>query len=133
MSIVRIAFNNTATYSGAFSLSLNPSFLDLHNQDNYEQVEVMDGGVVKQGVYFDSRPFVFRWDRIPSDYSGFSSMIGTLKSYVDSEKYVNFGTADYAVPTLGWTKVLVGDVRVNIDHGGYPFKYTVEVLLYPEV
>lgn len=133
MSITRIAFNDTATYSGAYTLSLNPSFLELNNLDNYEEIEVMDGGVAKQGAYFDGRPFILRWNRIPSNYSGFSSILGTLKSYVDSEKYVHFGTADYSVPTLGWTKVIVGDVRVSIENGGYPFKYSIEVLLYPEV
>lgn len=131
MSITRIAFNSSASYSGAWYLSLNPSKLDLHNATGAVMVETLDGAPVSQSPYFDSRPYMFGYSGIRSDYSGFTSMIGTLKTYVDAVKYVNFGTADYAIPTLGWVKVRVKDVAVEVRDGGRLI-YDVVVTMVPE-
>lgn len=131
MAITRIAFNTSASYSGAWYLSLNPSRVDLHDTTAAKLVETLDGAPVSQSPYFDSRPYTFEYQDINSDYTGFVSMIGTLKTYKDTVKYVNFGTADYAIPTLGWVKVRVKDVAVDINEGGR-IMYNVKVIMVPE-
>ncbi len=132
MAITRIAFNDTGTYTGAYYLILNPSFLDLNQSEGDVELNTVEDSRLKQTPYFDSRPYILRWNNIRSDYSGFTGMLATLQSYIDSVKYVNFGTADYAVPTLGWVKVRVKDVPIAINTGG-AIKYNVEMILNPEV
>jgi len=134
MAIVRVAFNSSQSYTGATYLPLNPSQLELNVDENYSTSSALDGGRVKQERYFDDRPYTMNWYRIPGTINGidFRSVIATLNNLVDSEIYVNFGTADYAVPTLGWKKVIVEDVKVGIDRGGR-LKYSVEVILAPQV
>lgn len=134
MAITRIAFNTSQSYSGATYLPINPSSLELNANDNYGQAQILDGGRVKQERYFDDRPYVMNWFRVPATVNNidFRSVIATLRNLKDTERYVNFGTADYAVPTLGWTKVIIEDVKVGIDQGG-KILYSVEVLLAPQV
>ncbi len=132
MAIIRIAFNNTGTYTGAYYLVLNPSFLELNQSEGDVELKTVEDSRLKQTPYFDGRPYVLRWSNIRSDYPGFTGMLATLQSYIDSIKYVNFGTADYAVPTLGWVKVRVRDVLISINTGG-AIKYNVEMILNPEV
>jgi len=132
MAITRIAFNDTATYSGAYSVPLNPSRLELNYDDAYTTVDTLDGSKVKQSVYFDSRPYKMYWTNIRDNYTNFGTMIGTLKGYVDSQKYVNFGTADYRIsPPATWLLVRVTDIAVSIPRGGQ-IKYNVEITLLPE-
>jgi len=132
MTYTRIAFNDTATYSGAYYLILNPSKLELNSSEACSRKDILDGAKVKQSAYFDSRPYVLQWANIPSNYSGFPTMLNVLVSYKNHVKYVNFGSVDYAFPTLGWTKVRVDDVKVEPPTGG-KIKYNVEILLNPEV
>ncbi len=130
--ITRVAFNTTGTYSGAYYLVLNPVRIELNNNDPHEMLEILDGASVKQGMYMDPRPYVLSWEKIPQGaITNFSTMVATLRSYIDSVKYVNFGTADYCIPTLGWKRVRVGDVNVTVQSGGM-IKYNVVVSLYPE-
>lgn len=134
MAIVRVAFNTSQSYSGATTLPLNPSRLELNVDTNYTPKQIIDGGRVKQERYFDDRPYVMNWYRIPATVAGmnFRSVIATLVNLKDTTRYVNFGTADYATPTLGWAKVIIEDVKVAIDQGGV-LRYSVEVVMAPQV
>lgn len=131
MAITRIAFNTFASYTGAFHLSLNPSSLEANSSDNYGILEALDGPRVKQDTNFDSRPITMQWVGIPTDFPGFQSMLGTLQTYKNKLRYVNFGTVDYGVPTLGWTLVRIEDVKVSVGSGGL-LRYFAEVILNPE-
>lgn len=131
MSLIRIKFNDTPTDVGAYILPLNPSSLELNESDDYVLLQLVDGGTVKQSRYFDSRAFVLGWSRIPSTYSGISSMLSTLKGYIDAVKYVNFSDVDYRIGVSGWIKIRVLDVKVTIPAGG-KVKYNIEMTLVPE-
>jgi hypothetical protein len=132
MSLTRIALNTTASYSGAYYLTLNPSVLELNDSQDYSTFELIDGGLVKQKSYFDDRLIILRWFRIPKDFSGFSSMLSTLQGYIDSKKYINFGTADYRVSiSSAWIYVRVLDLKVSIESGG-SLRYNVELHLVKE-
>jgi len=129
MSITRIAFNDTATYSGAYYLILNPAKLELNDSDGATQINILDGSPVKQDPYLDSRPIVLQWSGIRADYTGFSTMLGVLNGYKNANKYVNYGTADYSISaTATWTYVRVMDLKVGVEKGGR-LKYNVELIL----
>jgi hypothetical protein len=131
MIFVRVALNDTATYTGAFYVPLNPKFAELNRSENYSMLDTIDGPKIKQSTYFNNRSYILQWFRIPHDFTGFQNMIATLNSYMDSVKYVNFGSADYAYPTLGWIKTRVVDVKIGAERGG-KIKYNVELTLNPE-
>jgi len=132
MSLTRIAFNTTSSYSGAYYLILNPSMIELNDSQDYSTFELIDGGLVKQRSYFDDRLIVLRWSKIPKTFSGFSGMLSTLQGYVDSKKYVNFGTADYRVTTTtSWIYVRVLDLKVSVESGG-TIRYNIELHLVKE-
>jgi hypothetical protein len=132
MPITRIAFNTSGSYTSAYYVVLNPVTLELNNNDMHSVTETLDGANIKQGTYMDPRPYVLSWEKIPQGaITNFSTMIATLKSYIDSIRYVNFGTADYCIPTLGWERVRVADVAVTVQSGG-AIKYNVVVTLFPE-
>lgn len=133
MAITRIAFNDTAAYdSSEYYVPLNPSKLELNESDEHTATKPLDGAMIKQSIYTDSRPFILSWSRIPSGYANFATMLTTLKGYLDGIKYVNFGTADYRIsPSSAWVRVRVANVSVKIQQGG-GIKYNVEVTLFPE-
>ncbi|MCK9369418.1 hypothetical protein M0R04_05730 [Candidatus Dojkabacteria bacterium] len=136
MSLLRVILNDTATEVGAYTVPLNPSFLDLHNSEKQVVMDVLDGGKIMQDSYFDDRPYVLRWGPIAKGaIAGFGTMVATIKAYYGDIKYVNFRDIDYTYPTLGWTKVRVGNCDVSIEQatGGGKIKYNVELSLYPEV
>lgn len=133
MAITRIKFNTTASDSGAFSLILNPSELELNDSDQYELVEILDGGQVKQEAFFDSRNITLTWKGIPTDFTGFQTMASTLKSYRNSIRFVNFGTADYRInATPQWVKTRVIDLDVIALRGG-KVRYDMTLILSPEL
>lgn len=130
MAINRIKFNDSASDSGAFTLILNPSQLEL-NDDNLSSISTpLDGGRVIQNAFFDHRPLRLKWSRIPNDFTGFTSMLTTLRSYQGLLKYVHFKTADYRISGTGWFQYRVADVKTSIVKGG-KVRYNVEVILFP--
>lgn len=132
MAIQRIRINDTASASGAYTFALNPSSLELNADIKQSEIETLDGGIVQQEPFFDSRPYIAKWSSVQKGViTNFGTMISTIKGYKNNIKYVHFGTADYAYPTLGWTKVRVGNCRITVDKGG-KIKYNVELTLYPE-
>lgn len=128
----RVSFNSTPTIDGAYRVPLNPSDADLHGSDNYTTLKIIDGAPVKQEAYFDDRPFSLKWYRIPSNLSGFATMLTTLSGYKNSKKYVNFGDIDYRVSGTAWEYVRVMDLKVDVEKGG-KLKYNVELVLIKEV
>ena len=133
MAITRIKFNDTASPSGAYTLSINPSRVELNDNSEHSVRRSLDGGGIIQRRYFDARSITFSWVGIPMDFgSNFSTMLGTLLAYVGQVKYVNFGTADYrANPTPNWNKIRVQDVAVSTEPGG-KIKRNVIMTLIPE-
>lgn len=130
----RVSFSDSVDGSDPYVVWLNPSSLELNVDDYYESFETLDGGNVKQKAYFDSRPYIMRWEGIPGTVNSkrFPSLCGTLYSYKGETKYVNFKDIDYAIPTLGWTKVIVENVQVTTNRGG-ALKYNLTVKLSPQV
>lgn len=131
MAITRVAFNDSASYSGAYSLPVNPAELDLNYSDDASFFTTLDGSPVKQSAYFDDRPITMSWFRVTTDVSNFGTMVTTLRGYRNQIKYVNFGSADYATPTLSWLKTRVANVEVKIERGGI-IRKNLTVTLYLE-
>lgn len=131
MSIQRIRFNTTATSTGAYTVPINPIELDLHVNTDHQTLDIIDGPAVIQNTYFDNRPYVLKWSRLPYDFTGVTTMIQTLQGYQGDAKYVNFGTADYRVTGTGWSYVRMEDVKVSVHPGGN-IKYDIEVILIPD-
>jgi len=132
MAITRIRFSNNSNGADPYTLVLNPVRMEVNDSEDYSSIQTLDGTNVKQNIVFDSRPMSFFWTSIPSDFTGFAGMLGTLKSYIDSQKYVHYGTADYRIsPTATWNLVRVADVKIGALKGG-KIKYNVELVLFPE-
>lgn len=130
----RVQFNTSASHAGAYEVFLNPTSLQLNSSNNFKGLPILDGGKTLQDRFFDDRPIILKWDKIFSNYSGINNFLGmaaSLQSYRGNIRYVHFGDIDYAVPTLGWKKTRVGDVRMEIDPGG-KLVYTLTVELYPQ-
>ena len=135
MAFTRIKFNTTPSDSGAYSVAINPVRMELNFNDRSSVVETMDGSPVIQKAYFDSRPQILQWERLPSNITGVFSMIGTLRSYIGSKRYVHYGTADYRTSGTGWNIVRVANVNTQIEPApasGKYAKYNIEVTLHPE-
>lgn len=129
-TLTRITFNDIASYTGAYSVTLNPSELDFGTSSNVTVSETFNTPAISYKQFNDT-PIVFSWSGIRADYSGFLSMLATLNSYIDDIKYVHFGDADYTMPTLGWVKTRVANLKVEIRYGG-SLRYDVEMTLFPE-
>ena len=128
----RIAFNSTATITGAFVLTYNPNSMELNDNTLAILHPTLDGAQIKHDKYFDSRPIIMNWVRIPNSLSGFTTMIGTLQSYVGTVKYVNYRDVDYRLTvTATWNKVRVANLEIKIEPGG-SLKRNVTLTLLPE-
>lgn len=130
----RIRFSDQAVdgHASEYIIPLNPSQLQLNESSNHAIMETLDGGSVKQSKSFDARPITMTWTKIPSDWPGLSTMLSTIKGYINSNKYVNFKTIDYRVdPSSLWVWVRVSDVQVDVARGG-KLKYTIIITLLPE-
>lgn len=132
MSLLRIQLSDSSNGASPYTFILNPSFLDLKIGGGSNKLTPLDGGVITQDRYFDSRPFAMSWKNIRADFNGFTAMIASLQQFKNATKYVNFNDADYAVPTLGWTKVTITDVIVEPITGG-KIKYNLQVEMHPKV
>ena len=134
MSLTRVALNSTESYSGAYYLFYNPSQLQLNASEGSKPLEMLDGGVVFQKPYFDSRPYTLTWSNLPINLSvngSLSRQIATLQAYLGSTKYVHFGDIDFSTPSLGWTKIRVSDLNITINKGG-SIKKNITLTLTPE-
>jgi len=131
MAIQRISFNDSGNYTGAFTFILNPSRLDLKASNRYEMSNVLDGEQVKQNAYFDNRELSMTWNRIPSDYHGFSNMLATLQSYIGELKYMHPGDAEYRVVGTGWNLIRVIDLKISPITAGGKLKLNVELIVMP--
>lgn len=129
--MIRVAFNNTATYADAYYLKYNPSKLEVNSSENYVTIDLLDGGKIKQKKAVDQRPYILRWSTYPKTYSLLQVQLATLQAYIGTIKYVHFGTIDYGVPSLGWTRVIVTDLRYNIHSGGSVKYKEIELSLVP--
>jgi hypothetical protein len=132
MSLTRIRFSDSADGSSPYTVILNPGRMELNEGVKYNIVNTLDGSSVKQTAVFDGRPISLYWTTIPDDFTGFTGMLATLESYIDSQKYVNYGDADYRIsPAATWNLVRVADVKISIPKGGQ-VRYNVELVLLPE-
>ena len=131
MPLTRIKINDTAVDAGAYTFILNPSVLDIPDSTEHTLKRTLDGGQISQQIYFDSRPIIMSWTRIPSDFSGFGTFIGVLNGYVGSTKYINYGDVDYRASATTWNKVVVVDLEVKVEPGG-KLRKNVTMTLTPE-
>ncbi len=133
MAYIRIKFNDSASDVGSYSLILNPKSINLNDSTEHNNLRVLDGGIVSQQTFFDSREVTLNWEKIHKGViSGFSTMLATLQSYVGSLKFVNFKSVDYsAAGSLGWQKYRVIDLETKVEPGG-KIKYNVSLTLSPE-
>lgn len=121
--MVRVHFNTTPTITGAYILPLNPSKVDIEDEDKFTIINTLDSGKVKQRAYFNDGKVVMEWNNIPKGFQGFSTMASTLRSYVNSVRYINLMDIEYrAHPTPRWIKTRVFDVKTKIRQGGKVFK-----------
>lgn len=131
MAFIRIAFNTTDSDIGAYTIPLNPSFVDMQDSSAAYIFETLDGGSVIQDQYFDARPRLLKWVGIPKTFSNFPTLLQTLEGYRGSVKFVKFNSADTRVTPETWTKYRVGNLKVTARSGGN-IKYDVELMLIPE-
>jgi len=132
MPITRVRFSDSSDGSSPYTVILNPGRMELNEGVRYSMLQTLDGSSVKQTAVFDARPMSLYWSSIPDNFIGFTGMLATLESYIDSQKYVNFGDADYRVsPAATWLLTRVADVKISIPKGGR-IKYNVELVLLPE-
>jgi len=137
VAITRIKFNDSAVDAGAYTVPLNPISVDLKDNKEANVIAPLDGGVVFQNKYFDSRPLMLEWVNIPNDYLNIPTLLNTVSGYYGSVKYVHFGSIDKRyVAATGWTKVRVGPLRVTEEAprsgGGGKIFHSITLLLYPE-
>jgi len=132
MALQRIRFSSNSDGSSPYTLVLNPSKLSIPTNSESSSMRSLDGGQVIQQSYFDAREVILGWARIPLDYTGYQTMASTLKGYIGSTKYVNYGTVEYRIGTIAtWQKVTVADVQMDIESGG-KLKGNLTVTLIPE-
>lgn len=127
----RIQISATGTSTGCYTLVLNPMEVELNASTNQRYIPVLDGGTALQQEYFDNRPVMLTWNRIPYDFSGFQGMLATLQSFVGSVKYIHFRDAEYRVFGTGWTKFRFGTLDVKANPGGR-IKCNVTLTLHKE-
>jgi len=127
----RIQFSADPGGGSPYTLPINPGRLQLNDNDDPSFVDVIDGGKIIQNKQFDDRPITFTWSGIPNTLSGFSTMLTTLRGYVNSIRYVNYRDVDYRVATSTWDKVRVANVDVRTRQGGV-IRYDVTLTLIPE-
>ena len=127
----RIQFSVNAGGGSPYTLILNPTTLELNDNESKSSTKILDGATVEQGAFFDSRPIVMTWSRIPKAFANFPTMLDTLKSYVGNIMYVHYQDVDYRATTSTWDKIRVADIDIKTVHGG-TIKYNVKVTLNPE-
>jgi len=129
----RVQFKDTPTAATIFTFSLNPVFVDFKDDNLSNIAQVLDGGAVIQGAYFDGRPIELTWKNIPVDFQNFSSMIASLWAFKGSIKYANYADIDYRSDATTWNKVLVGNLEKKLAPGG-KLKYdSVTLSLFPQL
>lgn len=132
MALQRIRFSSNSNGSSPYTLTLNPSRLNVPTNSEYVALRSLDGGQTLQHSYFDAREITLSWVRIPLDYSGYQAMASTLKGYIGLTKYVNYGDVEYRIGTVAtWQKVIVADAQMDAEPGG-KLKTNLTVTLIPE-
>ena len=131
MALSRIQFSDNASGTSPYTVPINPILLELNDNDNPTLVSIIDGGMIIQNKQYDDRPVTMTWNAIPSDFSGFSTMLTTLRGYINSIRYLNFADVDYRVTTSVWNKFRVANLDVKVRRGG-PLRYDVTLILIPE-
>jgi hypothetical protein len=128
----RVKFNDSAADGGAYTLSLNPSKIDLNDDTMETALDTLDGATVTQEAFFDSRPITLSWSSIPSDLAGFVAQMTVLRGYKNQFKYMHPKDIDYRVTGTGWTYIRVGNLKVETVRGG-KIKYNATLTLWPTV
>jgi len=117
MSLQRIRIKDVGAADGtAYTFTINPSAVDLSDDDDMKLLSVIDGAPVRMVSTFDDRSRKMRWSKFPSAHANFSALVSVLKSYKGDDKEINFGTVDYA--SFGWRQIHIDNVAITTEDGG---------------
>ncbi len=130
-NIKRIKFNTSASDTGAYVLILNPKEVNYNERSTAPKLSILNGGSFIQKKVNNTKPIILTWTNIPKTFKNFTTMLGTLQTYVNKIRYVNFADIDKRVYESGWTKVRVKDLDVKIQdaNNGGKVRYNVELIL----
>jgi len=135
MALTRIQLaDNQAMDSGLYTFPINPTAYHLQDSTMQTQLISVDNNPIFQKAKFDSRErkLVFKRWRITGGtglHSTFATELATLRTYIGSEKYIDFNTTATPGSDLadGAKKIFVSDVKTSTvaDIGSHKYE-TVE-------
>ena len=132
----RVRFNDIASDSGAYTLSINPASVELVDSDYQTQLKTVDSNPVWQKSLYDPRIRKLIWHGFQLNGTGihstFATQLAVLRGYIGDEKYINL--RDIAVPnsklSSGYKKVFIVDVNTKLRDNIGTIKYERVELIF---
>jgi len=133
MALTRIQLaNNQAMDSGLYTFPINPTAYSLQDSILQAQMVSVDGNPIFQKAKYDNRErkLTFKRWRITGGtgiHTTFATQLATLRTYVGSEKYIDFNTTATPGSDLadGAKKIYISDVRTSTVQDIGDHKYEV--------
>lgn len=116
----KIQFANSDAGAGAYTLTYNPSELELNQDDAYSDFPVLDDAPVKQSWAFDGRDCEMSWDPgLEVSHPDMALQVTEIDGYKGDIKYIKFRAAAYGEYDADtWYKFRIINFSLKIRRGG---------------